>query len=180
MNEATQMQPAERLEPSTIQFKTFLEQAARATRRESERKEQDVAMLAVKLARRFRGRAPTDSLGDFCANNSNQIVWDDFPADGQGVYWLNVTQPTMRANQAAMVSAGVSIDIEARSGRGAGEGVARVAQELCEYLTEKHWTERFEAGLALQLQIEGGHWLRLRFNPQGDEFVATRNQKDRD
>lgn len=118
---------------------------------------------AVTMRRRWRGTSASDMGGAFWPNIYQNQDWCDI--SGTGLHSLNIVKDTVRANEAAMVEARVQVTVDAGTSGGEMKGAAGVGQGVCEYLEQRHWTDRLESDLAQSVQIVGEKYLKVKKDP---------------
>lgn len=149
----------------------YFMEIARTTLRNADRPERSRAHGAITLRRRFRGHSKSDQVGFFSPNGTNQWLGDR-PGDEMytNLHILNITKPTVRANQNAMVSAKVKLRVEPASRDLSLKGAASIAEGIAQWMedNEDHWGSVLENRLNQMTQLEPGAFVRTYYDREGD------------
>lgn len=116
---------------------------------------------SVTLRKRFRNLNDSDRYSRF-GSAGNWLTG----LNTQNLYSIDITQPTIRTNTSAMISANVKIEIEPRFIKDTtAEMAAQVADAIVTQKQRIQWTTILEEVLSQEQQMSPGVFVRTRHNP---------------
>lgn len=136
----------------------------------------DATTNSVMLRKRYKDMGPDNWFGVFDSYGTWTVP------NSRNLYPLNIIQPMIRGNTAAMVSANVKINIEPRVLKDVqAEMVADVSRAIRDLKTEEQWTHQLAEQIATEPQISPGVFLWVDWDKNApNQFISTVDEWETD
>lgn len=151
---------------------SFLLRAANQTARH----DLDATTNSVLLRKRYKDMGSENWFGVFDSYGTWTVP------NTRNLYPLNIIQPMIKANTAALVSANVKINIEPRALKDVqAEMVADVSRAIRDLKTEEQWTHQLVEQVATEPQMSAGVFLWVDWDKDAQsQFISTIDEWETD
>lgn len=148
-------------------LQSYIEGLLRGVMDEAQYNERALTNASVTLRKRFRDVDNDDRTGIFNPESGNWVA-----PQVSNLYSWNLVKPTVRANESAMITANVRIQVEPRFAKDTTTQMgSNVAEAILEQQDRLQWTIELEEYLAQEQQLGAGVFVRTYWDADAEKYT---------